>query len=137
MSDEFDGRVLNPDGVEIDLPYWVFKRLKKLHLLERDRATGKRRINARVYGLMELWDGPEFRPGRDSQALNPRHEKACPEDGGYSNPFLKALGRDCSGLVNPATDRTRRFESDLEHSRLSGAQVDELVREVKAKRRFA
>ena len=44
MFDEFDGRVLNPNGVEIDLPFWIFKRLKKLHLLERDRETGKRRI---------------------------------------------------------------------------------------------
>ena len=54
MSDEFDGRVLNPNGIEIDLPYWVFKRLKKLHLLERDRATGKRRIQTRVFGMMEV-----------------------------------------------------------------------------------
>jgi hypothetical protein len=50
LSDEFDGRVLNPNGIEIDLPYWAFKRLKKLHLLERDRETGKRRIQARVFG---------------------------------------------------------------------------------------
>jgi hypothetical protein len=32
MREEFDGRVLNPSGVEIDLPFWAFKRLKKLHL---------------------------------------------------------------------------------------------------------
>ena len=137
MSDEFDGRVLNPNGVEIDLPYWVFKRLKKLHLLERDRKTGKRRIQARVFGLMELWDGPDFAPDRGFRAFDPASQKACPEDSGYCNPFLKALGRDCSGLVNPAIDHTRKFESDLEHSRLSVAQVDEIVREVKAKRRFA
>ena len=49
LSDEFDGGVLNPNGVEIDLPYQVFKRLTKLHLLERDRKTGKRRIQARVF----------------------------------------------------------------------------------------
>jgi hypothetical protein len=30
LSDEFDGKVLNPYGVEIDLPFWVFKRLKRL-----------------------------------------------------------------------------------------------------------
>ena len=33
LSDDFDGKVLNPSGVEIDLPFWVFRRLKKLHLL--------------------------------------------------------------------------------------------------------
>ncbi len=44
LSDDFDGKVINPHGVEIDLPFWVFKRLKKLHLLERDGRTGKRRI---------------------------------------------------------------------------------------------
>ena len=48
-----------------------------------------------------------------------------------SNPFLKALGRDCSGLVNPAIERTRRFASDLEHLRLSDehrrAQVDAIL----------
>lgn len=50
LSDEFDGKVLNPNGVEIDLPYWAFTRLKQLHLPERDRETGKRRIQARVFG---------------------------------------------------------------------------------------
>ena len=39
LPEDFDGKVLNPSGVEIDLPFWVFKRLKKLHLLERDRET--------------------------------------------------------------------------------------------------
>jgi hypothetical protein len=43
LSDEFIS-VLTPDGVEIELPFQVFKQLKKLHLLERDRITGKRRI---------------------------------------------------------------------------------------------
>jgi hypothetical protein len=33
LSNEFEGMVLNPFGVEIDLPFWVFKRLKKLRLL--------------------------------------------------------------------------------------------------------
>ncbi len=44
----FDIRVLTPDGVEIDLPFQVFKQLKKLHLLERDRITGKRKIKKRA-----------------------------------------------------------------------------------------
>ncbi len=44
LSDEFDIRVLTPNGIEIELPFQVFKQLKKLHLLERDRITGKRRI---------------------------------------------------------------------------------------------
>ena len=60
MSDEFDGRVLNPNGVEIDIPYWVFKRLKKMHLLERDRKTGKRRIKERASEAMAVWDGLDF-----------------------------------------------------------------------------
>ena len=54
LSDEFDGKVLNPYGVEIDLPFWVFKRLKRLRLLERDSATGMRRIQPRIFGLMDL-----------------------------------------------------------------------------------
>jgi hypothetical protein len=44
LSDEFDIRVLTPNDDEIDLPFQVFKQLKKLHLLERDRITGKRKI---------------------------------------------------------------------------------------------
>ncbi len=96
---EFDGRVLNPSGVEIDLPFWVFKRLKKLHLLERDRETGKRRICARVFGLMEIWEGPEFRPDRVPRASLPGCRLSPPKHKSYSNPFLKALGRDCSGLA--------------------------------------
>ena len=55
-----------------------------------------------------------------------------------SSAFLKALGKDCSGLVNPAIERTHKYESDLGHSRLSDeyrrAQVDEVLRAVKAKR---
>ena len=64
LSDEFDGKILNPHGIEIDLPFWVFKRLKKMHLLERDPATGMRRLPEHVFGLMDLWDGPDFRPDR-------------------------------------------------------------------------
>jgi hypothetical protein len=92
-------RVLNPLGVEIDLPFWVFKRLKKLHLIERDRETGKRRIGARVFGLMLIWETPEFRPGHVAHAFPPGCRPARPRQQGYSNSFLKALGRDCSGLA--------------------------------------
>ena len=99
LSKEFDGRVLNPSGMEIDLPFWVFKRLKKLHLIERDRETGKRRICARVFALMEIWEGPEFRPHRALQSSNPGRQPTRSKQKGYSNPFLKALGRDCSGLA--------------------------------------
>jgi hypothetical protein len=139
LSDDFDGKVLNPNGVEIDLPYWVFKRLKKLHLLERDRETGKRRIQERIFGLMALWDGPDFRPDRRYRAFDPSYQRACSKDSGYSSTFLKALGRDCSGLINPAIECTHDLESDLEHSRLSDeyrrASVEEVLRAVRAKRK--
>ena len=141
MSDEFDGKALNPYGVEIDLPFWVFKRLKKLHLLDRDRESGKRRISGCVFGLMELWEGPDFRPDRRYRAFDPGYQRACSKDSGYASAFLKSLGRDCSGLANPAIERTRDFESDLEHSRLSDeyrrTRVEELITAVKAKRRAA
>ena len=104
---ESDGRVLNPFGVEIDFPFWAFKRLKKSHLLERDRETGKRRICARVFGLMEIWEGPEFRPDRALQALPPGCRPTRPKHKSYSNPFLKALGRDCSGLASNAEPQIR------------------------------
>jgi hypothetical protein len=100
LAKEFDGRVLNPSGVEIDLPYWAFKRLKKLHLLERDPETGKRRIRAQVFALMEIWEGPEFRPDRALRALPPGYRPTRPKHKGHSNPFLKTLGRDCSGLAS-------------------------------------
>ena len=35
LSYDFNWKVLNPKGVGIDLPFRVFKRLKKLYLLER------------------------------------------------------------------------------------------------------
>jgi len=57
LSNDFEGKVLNPSGIDIDLPLWVFKRLKRLHLLERDRPMGKMRIRKRIFGLMALWDG--------------------------------------------------------------------------------
>ncbi len=139
MSHEFDGKILNPHGVEIDLPFWVFKRLKKLHLLERDSTTGMRRIQSRIFGLMDLWDGPDFRPDRRYRAFDPGYRRARSKHSGYASAFLKALGRDCSGLVNPAVERTHDFESDLDHCRLSDefrrASVDEVLRAVKASRR--
>jgi hypothetical protein len=67
LSDEFDIRVLTPDGVEIDLPFRVFKRLKKLHLLERDCETGKRRIKEQAFEAMAVWDGS--RSGRKGDGL--------------------------------------------------------------------
>jgi hypothetical protein len=99
MGEEFSVRILNPLGLEIELPFWAFKRLKNLHLLERDKKTGKRRICARVFGLMEIWEEPEFRPGRSIKAFDPGSWLARPKNKGYSNPFLKALGRDCTGLA--------------------------------------
>jgi hypothetical protein len=104
---------------EIDLPFCVFKRLKKLQLLDRDLKTGKRGIQARVFGLMEIWDGPDFRPDRRFRAFDSGYQRACSKDSGYSSTFPKALGRDCSGLVNPAIERTRKPEADLDHARLS------------------
>jgi len=56
LSDEFDIRVLTPDGTEIELPFQVFKQLKKLHLLERDRITGKRRIKKQALEGMNAGD---------------------------------------------------------------------------------
>ncbi len=98
-----------------------------------------RRIQARVFGLMDLWDGPDFRPDRRFRAFDPGYQPAVSKDSGYASAFLKALGRDCSGLVNPAIKRTHDFESDLDHSRLSDefrrAVVDEALRAVKARRR--
>jgi len=87
---------------------------------------------------MELWDGPEFRPDRRFRAFDPGYQRACSKDSGYPSAFLKALGRDCSGLANPAIERTRDFESDLEHSRLSEecrrAKVDQVLQAVRTKR---
>ena len=73
------------------------------------------------------------------RAFDPGYQRACSKDSGYASAFLRALGRDCSGLVNPAIERTHNFESDLDHSRLSDefrrASVDEALKAVKAKRR--
>jgi hypothetical protein len=140
LSYDFDGKVLNPFGVEIDLPHWVFVRLKKLHLLERDRPTGKIRLRERVLDLMDLWEGPDFRADRNYRAFDPGYQRACSKDNGHASAFLKALGRDCSGLAAPAFDRTHKLESDLDHSHSDEyrrVQVDELISEIKAKRRVA
>ena len=141
MSEEFDGRILNPKGVVIDLPYWVFKRLKRLKLLERDRETGMRRIRSDVFGVMDLWEGPDFRHDGPVRGLDPGCERALSADGGFSSAFLKALGRDCSGLPHAAVERTRECESDLSHTRLSDEyrwqKAQEVVKAVRAKRRAA
>jgi hypothetical protein len=141
LSDEFDGRVLNPGGVLIDLPFWVFKRLKKLNLLERDPETGRRRIRTDVFGLMDLWEGAEFRHDGPLRGLAPGFERSQSPDSGFSSAFLKALGRDCSGLPHPANDRTKDMESDLDHTRVSDEyrwqKAREVVMAARAKRRAA
>jgi hypothetical protein len=81
LAEEFDGRILNPGGVLMDLPFWVFKRLKKLNLLERDRETG-RRIRAGVFGLMDLWDGPDFRHDRPVRGFDPGYDRSQSPDSG-------------------------------------------------------
>jgi hypothetical protein len=95
----FDGRVLNPSGMEIRIPYWAYRRLKKLHLLERDLDSGRRRISPDVYGLMEIWEAPEFNPDRGVSALALNSSAIRPRGEGRANSFLQALGRDCSGLA--------------------------------------
>jgi hypothetical protein len=72
LSYEFEGMVLNPFGVDIDLPFWVFKRLKKPHLLERDRPIGKMRMRARVFGFTEAFHAAPKLCGRalSSHVLN-------------------------------------------------------------------
>jgi hypothetical protein len=57
LSDGFIS-VLTPGGVEIELPFQVFKQLKKLHLFERDRITGKRRVKKQA--LKGATDGDCF-----------------------------------------------------------------------------
>ena len=137
MRDDFNGTVLNPDGNKIFLPYWVFKRLKSLRLLERDRASGMRRITGNIFGLMDLWDGPDFRPDRKFSVINPGMINSPCKDSGYASAFLKALGRDCSGL-NVSQDKD--LESELDHTRLPGPdqleqdEASRIVREVKARR---
>jgi len=113
LAEEFDGWALNLMGVLIELPFWVFRRLKKLKLLERDRETGMRRIRSEVFGLMDLWDGPDFRHDGPLHGLAPGFERAQSPDSGLSGAFLRALGRDCSRLSHPAVERTREYESDL------------------------
>ncbi len=74
-SDEFGTKILNPHGFEIDLPFLVLKRLKKLRLLKRDCVTGLRCIQDRVFGLMEIWDGPDFRHDRRIRHSPQEHRK--------------------------------------------------------------
>ena len=52
LSDVVDGGILNPHGVQIDIPFWVFKRLKKLRLLEHNPEAGKARICGSVFGVL-------------------------------------------------------------------------------------
>jgi len=100
LSDEFDGRFLNPEGVLIDLPFRVFKHPKKLNLLERDRESGRRRIKVDVFGLMDLWGCPDFRHDRPVRGFDPAHERSQSPDSGCASALLSALGRDWPGATN-------------------------------------
>jgi hypothetical protein len=98
LSYEFEAKAPNPFGVDIDIPLWVFKQLKKLHLLERDRPTGKFHIQARMFGMMLLWDEADFRPERRYRAFDPGYQHACFKDSGYAGAFLYGGGT-CSKLT--------------------------------------
>jgi hypothetical protein len=107
LSEFFDGRIINPNGIEIALPFWVFKRLKRMRLLERDHETGTRRISGRIFGLMALWEGADYRPDSPLRAYNLRYQRTAYSDCGASSAFLKALGPDCSGFPHPAAGWSR------------------------------
>ena len=70
LSHDFDGKVLDPYGAGIELPCWICKRLKKLHLREHNHPTGMMRIKVHVSGWMPLRDGPDFRPERSRRAFD-------------------------------------------------------------------
>ena len=135
---DFDGTVINPYGKQIDLPYWVFTRLKRLHLLERDHWTGLRRISDRAIPLMEIFDGPDFRPGLPIRAYDPGRIRVRCDDSGYRGAFMAILGRDCAGLPHKAVEQTRELESDLDHTlhpSFVNAAAVEVVRDVKRNRK--
>ena len=75
------------------------------------------------------------------RGFDPGYERSQSPDSGYASAFLKALGRDCSGLPHPAVERTREYESDLSHTRLSDVyrwqKAQEVVKAVRAKTRAA
>ncbi len=85
--------------------------------MERDRPTGKFHIQSRVFAMIPLWDGPDFQPDRCYRAFDPGYQRSFSKDSGCASAFLKALGKDCSGLANPAIERTHSYESDLEYTR--------------------
>jgi hypothetical protein len=45
--------------------------------MERDHPSGKIRIRASVFGMMPLWDGPDFRPDRRYHAFDPSYQLQC------------------------------------------------------------
>jgi len=69
LSDKFDGRVLDSNGVEIGFTCCEFKRFKKLHLLERNRKTGKRRIKESAFKAMAAGDGLDFNLMRSCRSV--------------------------------------------------------------------
>ena len=90
---------------------------------------------------MGLWEGPDFRHDRPLRGFDPGYERSQSPDSGYASAFLKALGRDCSGLPHPAIDRNHEMEADLSHTRLSDEyrwqKAQEVVKAVRSKRRAA
>jgi len=135
---EYPGVMLNPHGKLIDAPFWVFARLEKLNLLERDRQSGIFRIQKVAIPLMEIFDGPDFRPGLPIRAYDPGRIRVRCDDSGYRGAFMAILGRDCAGLPHKAVEQTRELESDLDHT-LHPSFVDaaavEVVRDVKRSRK--
>jgi len=99
LGKKFYGRVLNPSGVRSICPL-VFKRLKTLHLLERDSGNRKNgEFARRVSALMEIWEEPEFRPDQVTSVASgcrprrPRRKRPF-------QSFSQSAWRDCSGRVN-------------------------------------
>jgi hypothetical protein len=143
----FDGRMLGLSGEVVTYPQWFFtillnaqRRLNRIakeqkreavKIIERDKPTGLWQVLPEVKSqLGDLLDIPNYRPRKSLRAFDPSYSSGRPRHCGR---------RGLIDLLESGIDTTRQdiaqCEADLEDARRSKVRVNQIVAEVKKRRK--
>ena len=151
----FDGRMIGLQGQVVTYPQWFFavilntqRRLiriakEKTHLtgrrhepvrvVQRDKLTGFWRVLPEIKNqLGALLNLPHHYPNKTIRALDPEFYSVRPRNYGR-RPLIDLL--ECG--IDTARREMLECEADLEDSRRSGIRVNQIMREVKKRRKQA
>jgi hypothetical protein len=133
-----DRWLLNPAGELIRLPGWVFTRLNRFGFLFWNRESKFWQIRPSIFGWMELWRLPDFRPDQKLKACDLEKPRTGTERLGCMSRMLRILGEGCEGIDHPSRFEIEALKADLDRTPeprgpVSEAKAQEIVDEVRAR----